>query len=57
MKLSEDDAILFYKLHPSLLLYVNNKLKIIDKIKSVEDMTKVTPVDKIPWVTIFQFKG
>lgn len=38
MKLSEDDAQLFYKLHPFLLLYVNNKLGTTDKIKTVDDV-------------------
>lgn len=46
MKLAEDDAKLFYKLHPSLLLHANRRLKILDDITSIDNMIKLSLQDK-----------
>jgi hypothetical protein len=44
-KLSEEDLALFYRLHPVLLLYANQQLKIIDKVSTVKELINL-PLEK-----------
>jgi len=46
MRLSRDDANLFFKLHPSYLFYVNTRLNVLENIKTVDDFMALSFHDK-----------
>ncbi len=47
MKLPEEDLELFYKLHPALLFYVNQQLKIICKVSTVDEFMRLSLKEKV----------
>jgi hypothetical protein len=42
MKLSNEDAALFFKLFQALLFYVNNQLEIVDKVSSRDEFLELS---------------
>lgn len=47
MKLSEEDARQFFRLYPSLLVYVNQQKNILGKISTPEEFMEVPPEERI----------
>jgi len=47
MKLEKEDVELFYKLHPYLLLFVNEKFKLLEHIKTVKDILDSSMKEKV----------
>lgn len=46
MRLSQNDIDLFFKLHPALLQYVNQRLRIFPKIRTAEEL-RMSGVEKV----------
>jgi len=47
MKLSQKDAALFYKLNPSLLFYINQRIGVIRDISTLDEFMKSSPEEKV----------
>ena len=46
MKLKDEDVKLFYKLHPPLLFYTNQKTELIKDISTVEELRSL-PIESL----------
>lgn len=47
MKLSQEDVKLFYKLHPALLFYGNQKLKVIGDVPTIDEFMKLPSLERL----------